>query len=147
MAACLPKRIEKRAILILASFMTCIAFLFAGPSTLINLPNTLTIMIIGNVLFGFFLPFMFIASLPEMTDSALEHYHPSQHQKVNNLSSGAMTGFLGMGQTLGPIFGTCFMQMLNFRWTTDIFAMICFTFGIIYFVVADGISAFKTICS
>jgi MFS family permease len=146
-AACLPKRIEKRAILMTASLMTSIAFLFAGPSTVLNFADSLTLMIIGNVLFGFFLPFMFIAALPEMTDFALAQYDASQKQRVNNLSSGAMTGFLGLGQTLGPIFGTCFSVLLNFRWTTDIFAMICLVFGIVYFLLADGVGAFKKSCS
>jgi len=68
----MPKFIEKRVILILASLCSFIAFLFTGPSTLFNFADTLTLMIIGNVLFGFFLPFMFIAALPEMTDYALE---------------------------------------------------------------------------
>jgi len=96
-ASCLPKSIEKRVVLISASLLTCVAFLFTGPSVVFNFADSLTLMIIGNVLFGFFLPFMFIAALPEMTDFALEQYHSSQHERVNNLSSGAMTGVLGLG--------------------------------------------------
>ena len=142
-ASCMPKSIEKRVILILASLSASVAFLFAGPSIVFNFADSLTLMIIGNILFGFFLPFMFIAALPEMTDFALEQFHSSEYERVNNLSSGSMTMILGLGQTLGPIFGTTIAQTLNFRYTTDIFALTCFVFGMLYFLVADGIGAFK----
>ena len=54
-----------------------------------------------------------------------------------------MTMILGLGQTLGPIFGTVLTQVLNYRWTCDIFALNCLFFGTLYFFFCDGIGAFK----
>lgn len=78
-----------------------------------------------------------------MTDSILSDYPYSEHERANNMSSGAFTGFLGLGQVLGPLFGTQMIQILSFRWATDIQALICLVFALVYFFLCDGISAFK----
>ena len=56
-ASIIPKRIERRVVLILANFSVFVAFLFVGPSILFNFNDSLVLMIIGQVLMGFLIAY------------------------------------------------------------------------------------------
>ena len=88
-----------------------------------------------------------IPGLPEMVESMKPKFPKEQERQVNDYSSGIFNSFLGFGQVLAPMYGSTVTEALGFRWTTDIVAIICFVFGIIYFVFGDGIEAFRTTCS
>ena len=88
---------------------------------------------------------MLIPGLPEMVESTLPLY-PGQERKINDLSAGIFNSFLGFGQVIAPAYGSFVTEALGFRSSTDIAAITCFTFAVIYFVVAGGIEAFKNTC-
>ena len=96
-ASWLPKRIERRVVLILASVCCAFAYLFVGPSQLLKFPDTIGMMTVGQVLLGCALPFQFVPVLPEMTEYACQFYHESEHARVKNYSSGVFTAFIGLG--------------------------------------------------
>ena len=54
--------------------MSCVAFIFVGPSIVLELPNSLVLMGIGQALVGIFTATMMIPGLPEMVESTLPHY-------------------------------------------------------------------------
>lgn len=91
-----PGWVDKRFTIIIASFLTFVAFIFVGPSELFNLPNSLVIMGIGQALIGIFTAFMMIPGLPEMVESTIPLY-PGQEREINDLSSGIYNSFLGFG--------------------------------------------------
>ena len=100
-----PNYIEKRVTIILSALMSCVAFIFVGPSILLELPNSLFLMGLGQALVGIFTATMMIPGLPEMVESTLPHF-PGQETIVNDLSSGIFNAFLGFGQVLAPMYGS-----------------------------------------
>ena len=122
--------------------MSAVAFLFVGPSLILNFSNSLVIMGIGQSLVGIFTATMMIPGLPEMVESTLPLF-PGQEQVVNDLSSGVFNAFLGLGQVFAPMYGSTVKDLLGFRLTCDIVALICFVFGLFYFLIGGGIEAFR----
>jgi MFS family permease len=127
----------------ITTLLVAIAFLFTGPSTMLNFPNTLGVMIVGHVILGLVTPCLVIPALPEMTDYSIPFYSESQREHVNHYSAGIFTAFLGLGFFLGPLYGTIVTSLFNFRWAMDLFAIIILIFGLLYFIMADGIGACK----
>lgn len=126
--------------------MSGVAFIFVGPSVLVCLPNSLFLMGVGQALVGIFTATMLIPGLPEMIESIKPKFPRSQERQVNDYSSGIFNSFLGIGQMLAPMYGSTVTEAVGFRKTADIVAIICFVFGIIYFLCGDGVEAFKTTC-
>ena len=86
-----------------------------------------------------------IPGLPEMVESSILHY-PGQAREVNDLSSGIYNAFLGFGQVLAPAYGAFVTEEVGFRVTSDIVAIICFVFALTYFILAGGLTAFRSSC-
>lgn len=61
-----PSTIEKRYIMILANLLCFFGCLIQGPSKLLRFPDSLTMIIIGQVFLGIINAFLIIPSLPEM---------------------------------------------------------------------------------
>ena len=142
----IPERIDRRAVIILSSVCCAVAFIFVGPSELLGFQDSLLLMGIGQGLVGIFVALMMIPGLPEMVESSLPLY-PGQETEVNNLSSGIFNSFLGFGQVLAPTYGSFVSEAVGFRLTADIVAITCLVFAVVYFAIAGGPEAFKTLCS
>ena len=97
LASWIPKRVDKRVILILASVSCSLSYLFVGPSVMFGFPDSLGVMVIGHVLLGLALPFQFVPVLPEMTNYAQQFYQKADQEKVKNYSSALFTAFTGIG--------------------------------------------------
>lgn len=70
----LPERTDKRATIIIACFLTSIAFVFVGPSQIFGFSDSLVLMGIGQALVGVFTAYMMIPGLPEMVESTIPLY-------------------------------------------------------------------------
>lgn len=77
MVQSIPKGVEKRAILIIACFLSFFGNLFVGPSDIFSFPESIWFMIVGQALHGLIDPFILIPSLPEMIESVLPLYPES----------------------------------------------------------------------
>ena len=66
-----PRSIDKRVTIILSAFFSGVAFIFVGPSEMLNFPDSLILMGVGQALVGIFTAFMMIPGLPEMVESTL----------------------------------------------------------------------------
>ena len=108
---------------------------------MINLPESIALMAIGQALIGVFTAFMMIPGLPEMVESTIPLF-PGQEREVNDLSYGLFNSFLGFGQVLAPAYGSLTTESLGFKSTSDIVAIMCFVFALVYFMIADGNKAF-----
>jgi len=51
---------------------TGVSLFLVGPSKLLHLPVSLPLMIVGQAIMGFALPFIYIQALPEMTSAVQE---------------------------------------------------------------------------
>ena len=92
----LPQTVDKRLTMIVSSLLGGLSYLLVGPSQMIPMPDSLTLMAIGQALIGIFLGFLLIPSLPEMVESSIARF-PGQERKVNDLCSGLFNAFLGFG--------------------------------------------------
>lgn len=70
----IPKFIERRVTIAVASILNMIFFLLVGPSQIMRLPDSLILMAVGQALVGCSLPLMMIPTLSEMIDSQLIKY-------------------------------------------------------------------------
>ena len=78
-----------------------------------------------------------------MLEVAKEKYPDCNMARVGDLTAALLNTSLGLGLALGPLYGATTYSVLNFRLTQDILAIFCISFAILYFFLADGISAFK----
>lgn len=89
---------------------------------------------------------MIIPGLPEMVEHSQNVFGDRYEREVNDLSSGIFNAFLGVGQGLAPLYGSMSMQSIGWRLTTDVVAIVCLTFAVVYYVLGGGYEAFsKTI--
>jgi hypothetical protein len=81
---------------------------------LFSFPNTVYVLALGQILRGIFDPFMMIPALPEMIDVALPMYPKSSSIQINDISSGLFNMFIGIGQIIGPIYGSFVTKAYGF---------------------------------
>lgn len=51
--------------------------------------------------------------------------------------------FLGIGQVLGPLYGSYVTDKLKYEGCCDTIALQSLIFGVLYFILADGIGSIK----
>lgn len=118
----IPKRFEKRLIMIFGSFTAFVTLIFYGPSKMLNLPEDWHIMCLGLILMGCAITFCLIPALPEMIRSVEQDFDNSKGE-VNDVASGVFNTALGVGQVSGPLVGSLLTHKLGFRETTDILSI------------------------
>jgi len=62
---------EKRLVMIIACFLLGLSLFLVGPSRIIPLPESLKLMVIGQFLVGFIMPFAFVPGLSDMTEAVM----------------------------------------------------------------------------
>lgn len=77
-----------------------------------------------------------------MIEEVQKHY-PGQDDNVKNLVSGMFNSIIGIGMFTGPLLGAFFTKEYGFRLCGDIMGFIFIAFGIIYFVLGDGVKQFR----
>jgi asparagine N-glycosylation enzyme membrane subunit Stt3 len=65
----IPKRIEKRLVIMIAALLTSFGFLLVGPSYILGLPDSLLLIAFGQAITGATTAVMIIPGLSEMIDS------------------------------------------------------------------------------
>ena len=77
-----------------------------------------------------------------MIESTLPLYPKSAETLINDRSCGLFNMFLGIGQVVGPIYGSTITKMYGFRIMCDLVSIGCLVYGIIYYVFGNGRIAF-----
>ena len=117
------------------------SMLFVGPSY--SLPNSLLLMAIGQLLIGGFGLFLMVPVIPEMINSA-STYYPDQIIEITDISAGVFNSGLGLGQVLGPIFGSYMTKSFGFRNWWDMIGIVLLAYTVIYFIFGDGFSLLRS---
>lgn len=60
---------------------------------------------------------------------------PDQPERVSDISSGVLNSSYGLGQMIGPIFGSYFTYLYGFRTCADIVGIEFIVVGILYFIL------------
>ena len=92
----LPKKISRRVTIIVCTLLCALAFILAGPSQILKLPESLTLMGIGQALVGAATVGMIVPSLPEM-NSVGKRLFIGQEEDVGYFTSGLFCSFLAGG--------------------------------------------------
>ena len=114
-----------------------------GPSH--YLPNEIYVMAIGQLLIGGFGLFLMVPVIPEMINSA-SAYYPNKIIEITDVSAGVFNSGLGIGQVLGPIFGSYVTKMSDFRICSDMVGLFIITYATIYFTFGGGIYLIRSMC-
>jgi MFS family permease len=83
--------------------------------------------------------------IPEMISSG-SAYYPGRIIEVTDISAGMFNCGLGVGQVLGPIFGSYITRATDFRTCSDLVGLILLVYSLLYFLVGDGIPLLSTSC-
>ncbi len=100
---------------------------------------------IGQLFIGGFGLFLMVPVIPEMINAGSKYY-PSKIIELTDISAGVFNSGLGIGQVVGPIFGSYVTQATDFRTCTDIVGFILFTYAIVYFLFGEGFVLIRTFC-
>ena len=128
--------------IILASCLSAIGFFLIGPSLLLNMPDSLILMVLGQVIGGIVMANMFIPSLSEMMESANERFADHDEREINNMCAGIFNSFIGVGYLVAPLYGSAAVELTGFRSAMDITACFDIVFALSYFILAGGYKAF-----
>ena len=123
---------ENKILIVVWMFCWGLVNFFVGPSEM--LPDSLVLMWVGQFLNGAFANFFLITWLPVMINVAVNAF-PKQKMEVTDTSSGVFTFMLGLGQTIGPIYGSNVTDAVGFRWCADTIAYILLAYSIVYLII------------
>ena len=130
-----PKWIETRVTMITALILLSLSTFLVGP---FYQDLSMSSMLIGLALSGFWLGFLVIPNMPEMIMATKEAHPNCDMDHANSLISGMLNAGFGTGQAVGPLLGGFLYQMTNFRMSMNIIALICLGYALIYFLCAKG---------
>lgn len=105
-----------------------------GPSAILGIPDEIGISIAGLCFMGFGAGMIIIPVLPDMIEATEERYPGVDMNQLHNSISGLFIAAQGLGETLGPVTGSVFKNISNYRSSTDIMGAILIAFmTILYF--------------
>ena len=139
----LPEKISRRFTLIVSAIICAAGLVLAGPSQILNLPESLILIGSGLAIAGASAVGMIVPCLSEMNDVGKRMFI-GQEENVVFYASGLFNSFLAGGALIGPLFGSMAMNAIGFRLTTDVLAIICLLFAITYIFIGEGLEAFKS---
>lgn len=137
------KLYANRALIIVGGVLCAFSMSLVGPSH--YLPNELFFMALGQLCIGGFGLFLMVPVIPEMI-SAGSRYYPNRLVEITDISAGVFNCGLGIGQVIGPIFGSYATKATDFRTCSDMVGWILFIYALIYFILGDGIPLLKSGC-
>ena len=97
-----------------------------GPSKLFGFPQSLSLILIGLPMLGFFQALCFIPSLPEAIEvyqnqfKIIEGVNPALDNKLNDVISSLYGLFYNLSSLIGPILGGMMYDIVGYRTTLDI---------------------------
>mmetsp|Transcript_2424 Transcript_2424/g.2849 ORF Transcript_2424/g.2849 Transcript_2424/m.2849 type:complete len:291 (+) Transcript_2424:458-1330(+) len=128
----LSGKLQNKTFILGGVLIATVGQFLVGPAHL--LPNKLWILAIGQFLIGFSVAPILISSLPLLTNIACEIY-PKRKIEASDVSSGAFNSMLGLGQMVGPLYGSYITTLFDFRICTSIFGIVLLTFSLIYYLI------------
>lgn len=133
---CLCKFVPKIYMTQGAFIVAFVAIALVGPSKVLGLPVSVTLILIGNNLLGLSLSFIFVPLLSEVVDAVKEKEGlEEESEQLNDLASGFFNTSYAIGCLLAPILGGVLDDLIGYRYTCDIFAFLSIGYAAIYFFI------------
>lgn len=83
---------------------------------------------------GFGAAMIIIPVMPDMIEVAEQKYPHMEKEVLQNKISGLFISSQGIGEAMGPILGSVFEELVGFRFSQDIVALVLLAFMIIYYI-------------
>ncbi|XP_070533944.1 MFS-type transporter SLC18B1-like isoform X2 [Ptychodera flava] len=112
-----------KLLMIFGNIGACAAYLYIGPSPLLDLQSKLLIEISALVLLGLSLACAIVPAFQDMATTAKWHGMPD-NLATYGVVSGVFNALLSLGNFIGPTAGGALSEALNFSWAATIFAAI-----------------------
>lgn len=128
----LSQKYDNKKLIPIGLFGCGLCCMLVGPCEI--LPNSFLIMGIGQFLYLPFDVFYLITPLPEMI-TQLEKKYPGQSDRISDISSGVLNACYGLGQMLGPIYGSNITHFIGFRNCATTVGLQLIAFGVIYLIL------------
>jgi ATP-dependent protease ClpP protease subunit len=124
------KDIDPKVFLIGSCFVISLGYFINGPCE--YLPNSIILMGIGNFISGFAMCYQSVYSATELIKRTKEvcqaevqvknaqhpdGVHEPSDKDINGFCSGFLNCFIGIGQSLGPVYGAYMSKNFGFRFT------------------------------
>ena len=139
----IPTWVPHRVTLITGLYVFALSMSLIGP---FFAPKNFVAMVVGFSLSGFFAGFLVIPLLPEMMQSCRQNYADCDLDHGYSLISAIFNASFGVGQALGPLYGSILYELVGFRAEFTATAAIVILFTTLYFACADGCGAFSELC-
>lgn len=111
----LTSKFKKTAVICFGYAVVSIGLFLIGPSKLLGLYNSPSLIILGLSFLGFGCGMIIIPVMPDMIES-VEEKHPKIDETVlHNNISGLFIAFQGIGETSGPILGSVLEATYGYR--------------------------------
>lgn len=122
-------------IMMVAMFFQLIGCFMLGPSEILHFPNSLFLVVPGQIIMGMSIPFTIVSAYQELYDAVImtgKHFEPNA---LNDVLVALFNTFFSLGLTIGPLCGAYITIATDFRFTCDIYALILLGFMVLYFSV------------
>ena len=139
----IPKWFEGRLAIMVSALFLGILTLQIGPFWE---EKNITAMLIGLTTQAIFFAPTVIPNMSEMMLSTHLKYPDADLEHANNLLGGLMNCCFGVGQGLGPLFGSAIYQTMGFRALCDTTAGLTVLFSILYFIFGQGYLSISQTC-
>jgi len=126
----LPKKFDRRIVLLIGLFIEGVAFFFIGPS--FGMPNELYLVIIGLSLIGLGSAWAYLPSLPYMIDAAAKDMKIDDREHLSDCMSTVMGTAHYCGEALGPICAGLLTEWLHFSDGVAVFAGAALFYAFVY---------------
>jgi MFS family permease len=136
----LTSKFKKSTVILLGYGFTAGGMFLVGTSKLLGVQNTPAFIIFGLAVMGFGCGLIITPVLPDMMEAVEERYPKIDDNSLANQISGLFIACQGLGETLGPVFGSVSENIYGFRITQDILACTLVVFMAAYFLFCGGIS-------
>jgi MFS family permease len=130
----LTKVYKKSGVIFFGYGITSIGMFLVGPSQMLGLIDSEQITMVGLCIMGFGAAMIIIPVMPDMIEVAEEKYPHMEKEVLQNKISGLFISSQGIGEAMGPILGSVFEELVGFRFSQDIVALVLLAFMIIYYI-------------
>ncbi|KFD47865.1 hypothetical protein M514_11279 [Trichuris suis] len=117
----------------LGSFAACAGFFLIGPSPLVQISKSITVVALSLFCIGCALASLMIPPINYCLQAALKRGHPNNIETFGQVS-GLLNASLSLGGFLGPTIGTAVVHFYGFRWTATGFSFLHLFFAFVLFL-------------
>ena len=129
--------------IIISSLFMCFSLIFIGPLNYIGLPNSIYIVVLGEVILGIPYSFALIPQFNFILYSIKLVINDLHDVTLNHICSGIYIMVWNFGELIGPLLGGLFIHNYGFSWSMIILLLIFLSIILLFIVFTKGFTYIK----